>query len=112
SPYARARQTARIAAEELAYAGEIAIADSLVPEGTPERVWQDIRDYAGFHSLLLAGHEPLMGQLAAWLLSAPSLRVDVKKSALICIEADPFRAAPQGTLRWMAIPKLAGGGSG
>ncbi|MDP9169782.1 MAG: phosphohistidine phosphatase SixA, partial [Acidobacteriota bacterium] len=90
------------------YEGEILIAQSLVPHGTPEEVWQDIRGHAGENSILLAGHEPLMSQLAAWLLNAASLRVDVKKSALLCIEADALRPVPHGILRWMAIPRLAG----
>jgi phosphohistidine phosphatase len=109
SPYIRARQTARIAADELGYEGEILLVDSLVPHGTPEMVWQDVRDHAGDSSVLLAGHEPLLGRLVAWLSNAPSLRVDMKKSAMVCLEADAFRAVPHGILRWMAIPKLAGG---
>ena len=37
SPYARARQTAKIAADELGYAGEILATPSLVPHGTRKR---------------------------------------------------------------------------
>jgi phosphohistidine phosphatase len=109
SPYVRARQTAEIAAKELGYAGDIRIIDSLVPHGGPEAVWADVRDYAGEASVLLAGHEPLMGALAAYFLNTPSLRVDMKKAALLRIDMDTIRAAPHGVLRWMLVPKVVPG---
>jgi phosphohistidine phosphatase len=106
SPYVRAVQTAQIAAKELHYEGDISLIDSLVPHGTPEGVWSDVRDYAQEPAILLAGHEPLMSALAAYLLNAPSLRIDMKKAALLRIDFDSVRAAPQGMLRWMLTPKL------
>lgn len=111
SPYIRARQTAEIAAEELGYEEPVLQIDSLVPHGAPQAVWQDLRDHAlldqiGEASVLLTGHEPLMSQLAAFLLNAPSLRVDMKKSALIRIDVESLSGTPHGTLRWMIIPRL------
>jgi len=108
SPYVRARQTARIAADELGYKGHLVSIDSLVPHGTPENVWHDIRDHADQPAILLAGHQPLLSQLVAFLLNAPSLRVEMKKAALVRIDIDAFRGHPQGTLRWMAVPKMGG----
>lgn len=107
SPYVRANQTAEIAAKELGYKEEIQLLESLVPHGAPQAVWADIRDYADEPSILLAGHEPLMSYLAAYLLNAPSLRVDMKKSALIRIDFQIASAVPYGVLRWMLVPKLA-----
>jgi phosphohistidine phosphatase len=107
SPYVRAHQTAKIAARELEVEGEIGLIDSLVPHGTPEKVWADIRDRSGERAILLAGHEPLMSSLVAYLLNAPSLRVEMKKAALVRIDIDSVRATPHGVLRWMLIPKLA-----
>ena len=106
SPYIRARQTAQIAAEEFGYEGHILEIDSLVPHGRPQAVWNDLRDHAGETSVLLAGHEPLLSELAAFLLNAPSLRVDMKKSALLRIDVGSPGGVPHGTLRWMIIPKL------
>ena len=71
SPYVRARQTAQIAADELAFEGDILNIDSLVPHSSPEKVWESIRDHADETAILLAGHEPLLSQLVAWLLNAP-----------------------------------------
>src|ERR1017187_1483706 len=43
SPYTRAVQTAEIAAREFGWKGELLSLPSLVPHGTPEGVWSDIR---------------------------------------------------------------------
>lgn len=109
SPYNRARQTAQIAAEGFGHEEKIVTMESLVPHGTPEGVWQDLRDYADAPSVLLAGHEPLLSGLGAWLLNAPPLRIDMKKAALVRIDAEVRRAAPHGVLRWMITPRLAAG---
>ncbi|MDE3198230.1 MAG: phosphohistidine phosphatase SixA [Acidobacteriota bacterium] len=106
SPYIRARQTARVAAEEMDYEGQIVTIESLVPHGSPEAVWADIRDYSGADSVLLAGHEPLMSRLVAFFLNAPSLRIEMKKAAMVRIDIESARANPHGILRWMIIPKL------
>jgi phosphohistidine phosphatase len=107
SPYLRAVQTAEVAAKEFGYSGDLVRLPSLVPHGTPEAVWTDIRDLRDETAVLLAGHEPLMGHLAAYLLNAPSLQVDVKKSAMLRIDLANLGASPRGILRWMIIPKLA-----
>jgi phosphohistidine phosphatase len=108
SPYVRAVQTAKSAAEVLGYKGEIVCIDALVPHGTPEGVWKELRDYSEETAILLAGHEPLLSLLVAHLLAAPELRVEMKKAALVRIDVESFGPAPLGTLRWMITPKLAG----
>jgi phosphohistidine phosphatase len=106
SPYLRARQTAEVAATQLEYDGSIVTVESLVPHGSPEDVWREIRDYADHGALLLTSHEPLMRHTVAYLLNAPSLRLEMKKSALVRIDVDSLRAAPHGILRWMIVPKM------
>src|SRR5580704_5473851 len=90
SPYVRAVQTAEVAAKEFGWKGELLKLPSLVPHGTPEAVWSDIRDLRDEEAVLLAGHEPLMSHLAAYLLNAPGLIVDMKKSAMVRIDLDAF----------------------
>ena len=106
SPYIRAVQTAEEAAREFGYKRERIELKSLVPHGTPEGVWSDIRDLRDEASILLAGHEPLMGKLVGYLLSAPELRVDMKKSAMVRIDVESFGSVPRGVLRWMILPKF------
>ena len=107
SPYVRARQTARIAAEQLEYDGQVLPVESLVPHGSPEGVWQDLRDHGDETAVLLAGHDPLLSRLVAYLLNAPALRVEMKKAGLVRIDVETMRAHPHGILRWMIVPKLA-----
>ena len=107
SPYLRAVQTAEVAAKEFDWKGDVLPLVSLVPHGTPEAVWSDIRDLRDEGAVLLAGHEPLTGNLVAYLLNAPGLQVDMKKSAVVRIDLGTFGAVPRGVLRWMIVPKLA-----
>jgi len=106
SPYLRAMQTAEAAAKEFGWRGEIVQLPSLVPHGTPEGVWSDLRSFRHEPAIVLAGHEPLMANLAAYLLNAPGLKVDVKKSAMIRIDMASVGTAPRGVLRWMIVPRL------
>ncbi len=106
SPYVRAMETAQIAKDVLGVAGEIVELPALVPHGTPENVWRDIRDYGDYSTILLAGHEPLMGHLAGYLLNAPSLVVEVKKASVIRIDFAGTGPSPRGVLRWMLVSAM------
>jgi len=107
SPYKRALETAAVAAEELGYKGKIVKSQTLVPEGSPAEVWQEIRSRKGEDAILLASHEPLMSALAAFLLDSPALQVDMKKAALLRVDCDSAGSQPRGVLKWMLTPALA-----
>ena len=107
SPYRRAVETAEIAATELGYSGEIVKSNALRPGCAPEEVWDEIRTYSSEERILLSGHEPLFGYLAGFLLSTPSMLIDVKKGSLIRIDMDQIGLRPRGVLRWYLTPKLA-----
>ena len=66
SPYRRAIESARIAAEELGYKDEVLRTKALIPSASPTDAWQEIRLHRDCSSMLLAGHEPLFGALAAY----------------------------------------------
>jgi phosphohistidine phosphatase len=106
SPYRRAIETARIVVEGLEHKGDIVRTETLVPHGSPEKVWAELRDYREESAILLAGHEPLLSHLASYLLSSPGLRIEMKKAALLRIDVESPGAMPHGTLRWMLTPKL------
>jgi len=106
SPYVRAVETAQIAAEGFQHKGEIVRIEALVPHGSPEKVWAELRDYREESAILLAGHEPLLSHLMAFLLASPALRVEMKKAAMVRIDVGTVGAMPHGTLRWMITPKL------
>ncbi|MCW5978428.1 MAG: phosphohistidine phosphatase SixA [Bryobacteraceae bacterium] len=108
SPLRRAMETAQIAAEVLRYEGEVVKADVLLPGGAPQDVWDELRSLKAETSIVLSGHEPQFGYLAAYLLGAPSVQVDVKKGSLLRIDVDEFSPHPRGVLRWYLTPRLAG----
>jgi phosphohistidine phosphatase len=112
SPYRRAVETARIAAQELDYKGELIPTPELTPDSEPDKIWGEIRTHSDSAQLLLATHEPIMGELASYLLGAPGSMIEVRKGALIRIDIESFGPRPRGVLCWMLTPKLAGAASG
>jgi phosphohistidine phosphatase len=107
SPYRRALETARIAAEVLGYRGKIVETEALVPNASPYDVWEEIRRRADEPSILLASHEPLMSSTAALLLASPALMVDMKKAALVRVDCDRIGREPKCELKWMLTPAVA-----
>jgi phosphohistidine phosphatase len=105
SPYIRAVETAEIAAEVLGYRGSVVRTDALVPNASPQQVWGEIRSRQNETQILLAGHEPLLSQLAAYLLNAPALRIEMRKAMLVRIDMDRFASDPHGVLKWALPPE-------
>lgn len=108
SPLVRAVETAQIAAEVLGCEDRLEQMDALKPEASPAAVWQEIRMRRDEESILLAGHEPQLSSLTAYLLGAPGMMVDMKKGALVRIDVDAAGREPHGVLMWMLTPRLAG----
>lgn len=106
SPLRRAVETAEIAVDLLGYKGDVLKTEALMPSSRPESVWDEIRLHQDQEQVLLAGHEPLLSQLTAYLLQSPNLQVDLKKGALVRIDLEQFSAAPRGVLKWLLIPRL------
>ena len=104
SPYRRAMETAAVAAEVLAFKGEIVPTHALEPESSPLDALQEIRNPKNERAILLASHEPLMSSLAAFLLDSPALRVDMKKATLVRIDCDRFGPKAAAVLKWMLTP--------
>jgi phosphohistidine phosphatase len=107
SPYTRALQTAELAAEVLGYQGQIVKTPALLPGGSPPAIWAEIRSRPNERAVLLSGHEPLLSEAAAYLLNAPTLKMDLKKGALVRIDLERVTAEPQGELKWLLTPKTA-----
>ncbi len=114
SPLARARQTGEIACD-VALAEGLELAQALEPGGDPLPLlpaW--LSQAAGRpgapRRLLLVGHEPDLGLLAARLLGAPPGAIALRKAglALLRLPLVPAGAALAGTARleWLVRPKL------
>ena len=105
SPLVRARQTAEIAASELGYKETILETKALVPESSPEGVWDEIRLHRDAREVMLVGHEPLFSSVYAYLLTSPALDVHVRKGSIGHIEVDANSPRPRGILRWILVPR-------
>jgi phosphohistidine phosphatase len=107
SPYVRAVETAEMAAAALAPAAPMVRTEALVPDSTPEAIWEEIRRRGEEPSVLLVGHEPLLGETISYLLAAPRVIVDFKKGAMARIDVGEISRRPGGVLVWLVTPRLA-----
>lgn len=102
SSYRRAWDTAVVAARLLTPHKRPIEFDALKPSGSPTRIWLELKQYATQRSVMVVGHEPLLTELAAFLLNTPHLTINLKKSGFIRIDVSAVRAnRPGGTLRWL-----------
>src|SRR5438067_13122927 len=107
SPLRRAKETAEIAAKTLR-GGKLVETAALTPESSPEAVWNEVRKHKAEAQIMLAGHEPLLSAVYAYLLGTPSVQIDVKKGSLGRVDMERLTGQPRGVLRWLVYPKLAG----
>ena len=107
-PYRRALETAGAAAEALGYKGKVVRTPALEPEASPYMVWNEIRSRPDEPAILLSSHEPLVSSLVAFLLGSPALLVDMKKAALVRVDCVRLKPDPDGILKWMLTPAIAG----
>ncbi len=106
SPYARALETAKIAAAAFDQPPPLQETQALLPDVAPPRVWKEVRSHAASQQLFLVGHEPQLSRLVAYLLAVPDLKFDLKKGALVRIAMDKLGAQPHGELKWVLTPGL------
>jgi phosphohistidine phosphatase len=106
SPWSRALETARMAGKAL-HCERVVETRTLLPDIPPAQVLREIRA-AKVKDVMVAGHEPQLSRLAAFLLEAP-VAVDLKKGALMRIDIEQKEGPPRGVLKWMVTPRVAGG---
>jgi phosphohistidine phosphatase len=105
SPWLRALETAQMAGKALR-CERIVETRVLLPDIPPARVLKEIRAIRHAKEVMVAGHEPQLSRLAAFLLEAP-LALDLKKGALMRIDIQEKEGPPRGVLKWMLTPRLA-----
>jgi phosphohistidine phosphatase len=105
SPLVRARQTADLLVEGLKPKLPVIETSALAPGRACAEVGNALSDKGSHACVALVGHEPGLGDLAAWLIGAHTPLV-FKKGGVCCIDcASPVRAGA-GTLQWMALPRM------
>ncbi len=108
SPYVRALQTARMAAEALGFRNSLIETDKLLPYSSPLDLWEELRGYRHVEQTLLVGHDPQLTELVCLLAGAPGGAIPMKKAGLACFHLRGWGPQPQATLSWLLTPKLAG----
>ena len=85
SPYRRTVQTASLVAAAL---GEATAQEApfLASGMDPELAFAELLAYQRLESIMLIGHQPDLGMLAAWLLALPAETFPFGKASLMCIE--------------------------
>lgn len=103
SPYARAHETAVIAAEELGLDGEPVLEERLEPGFGVSDLREILAGRGGDERLMLVGHEPDFSVTISATIGGG--RVRMKKSGLARVDIDDIEG-PEGRLAWLAPPKL------
>jgi phosphohistidine phosphatase len=106
SPYARAKQTAAIAARTLEYRGKVLHSPAFAPDSSPFRAWEEVRAHDGETSLLVAAHEPLLSSTVAWFAGSTREMIRFVPAAMVRIDFAVLGPHPQGVMRWMISPEL------
>lgn len=105
SPLVRARQTAEVLHKELGGDAAIEHTTLLAPGGRPADLIEYLRSQKKAARIALVGHEPDMGQLAAFLIGAKAPLV-FKKGGICRIDFEKFPPVPPGQLQWFAPPQM------
>jgi len=102
----RARQTARIVAEQLGFGPEkIVQTDLLKPMAASEESIRFLKQYEGDKAVLVAGHLPSLAEIASALLTAGSkATVQFERGGIGRIDVDSL-PTHQGRLRWYLTPE-------
>ena len=108
SPWARAAETGKILADELALSQPPIPCTALATEPDLIRLADDVGEAGPNVIVALVGHSPWIEELSALLLtgSAGTLRIDFPKSGMMGVDLE--RVEPgAGELRFFVGPKLA-----
>lgn len=92
SPYRRTEETANIVAKKLENA-EVLIAPFLSSGMVPAAALEGLAPYSHLHTVMIVGHEPDFGLLAARLLGLPEpRRLHIRKASLTLLELTELEA--------------------
>jgi phosphohistidine phosphatase len=105
SPLVRARQTADLLAAGVDGQPTVKVLDALAPGHPPATVMAQLTKAARRRRLALVGHEPDLGELAAYLIGARR-PLPFKKGGMCRVDVAGLSSKAAGTLVWFVTPKL------
>lgn len=105
SPLKRARQTASLVANELAYETAVQVDDALMPEAELAQFQAMLERLRKHETIMVVGHNPSLTEFLSKSISggAAATYIDFKKGAVAKVET----AGRRGTLDWLVTPKIA-----
>jgi len=105
SPLKRARQTASLAANELAFEGAVQIDDALRPDAEFGEFQSMVARYKKYDAIMVVGHNPSFTEFLSKSISGSggAAQVDMKKGSVARVEMN----GRTGTLDWLVTPKVA-----
>lgn len=103
SPYDRAAQTAEEVRRGVGFRGPVELDPRLEP-GASVAAAADAALEQNVRRTLVVGHEPRLGELAAFLCGNPGLRIDLRKGGLVEVELSSTRP-PRGALLGLLRPR-------
>jgi len=104
SPLIRAKQTAEAVADVLGCSQKIKTCRALGIPSVRQELVEELEEFRGEDKILLVGHEPDMGHLAAYFIGMMKLRLPFKKGSLCRIDIGR-PSSPGGELKWFLTPK-------
>lgn len=104
SPLTRAVQTAELLLTALGGRSKVVADSGLAPDATLEQLIAMITSHRKLDSIMLVGHEPLLGQAAALLLGREEV-AGLAKGSCLCLE---LRDKPDKPARFLWYAPLSG----
>jgi phosphohistidine phosphatase len=98
SPFVRAFETADIVRRTLGISRGVVKVHELVPDSDFDTLMK-ILSNLDVGSVMLVGHEPMLGEFTAWMICS-ARAVEYKKNSIACVEISNFSRCA-GSLRWM-----------
>jgi len=105
SPLVRAMQTAEILVHGLKPAPPLNVLAALAPGVAPPQLAHALEHFRKASCLALVGHEPGIGEVAAWLTGARA-PLPFKKGGICRIDVSALPPTGNGQLIWMATPRM------
>ncbi len=105
SPFVRAKQTADLLIAGWPEPPALVVSAALAPGALPTSVTDVLSQHTQAEGVALVGHEPGLGELAAWLIGARH-PLKFKKGGVARIDVPMLPVSGSGELIWMATPKM------
>ena len=105
SPLVRARQTAEgIQRQFPAERPALQVAEELAPGVKPKQLARFLRGLTA-DAVALVGHQPDLGEWAAWLIGSKKAQVDLAKAGVALVSCPDGPRKGGGTLVWLVTPE-------